>query len=140
MSSRFRFVVEVELERVEGKFAGRDEMSDAIQNALDDANPSSVDGIGSDGTSNYEVVGWDVNEEEVPKPGKKPRRLIDPADYPIMQRVHPQTGEPIGPPIDTRDAPRYTGPPARTSQSHALCDHPKTPGARSLCRAKREKA
>lgn len=31
-----------------------------------------------------------------------PRRLIDLADYPIMQRVDSQTGEPIGPPIDIR--------------------------------------
>jgi 3-oxoacyl-(acyl-carrier-protein) synthase len=104
MSSRFRFVVEVELERTEGKFAGRDEMADAIQNALDDANPSQVDGIGNDGTSTYEV---------------------DPADYPIMQRVHPQTGEPIGPPIDTRRL------------SHAGHDHPATAAARAQCRAQR---
>jgi hypothetical protein len=125
MSSRFRFVVEVELERTEGKFAGRDEMADAIQNALDDANPSQVDGIGNDGTSTYEVVGWDVAEEEVPKPAKRGRRLIDPADYPIMQRVHPQTGEPIGPPIDTRRL------------SHAGHDHPATAAARAACRAQR---
>lgn len=35
-------------------------------------------------------------------PKASPRRLIDPDDYPIMRRVDPQTGEPIGPPIDTR--------------------------------------
>lgn len=65
--SRFRFVVEVELERLEGKFAGRDEMAEELQQALDDANPSQVDGIGADGLSSYEVVDWTVEEEELPK-------------------------------------------------------------------------
>lgn len=84
-----------------------------------------VDGVGADGMSSYEIVGWDVNEEEIPKPTKK-KRLINPAEYPIMQRVDPVSGQSIGPPIDTRQ------------QSHAECDHPKTPAARAACRAKRE--
>jgi hypothetical protein len=62
MSSRFKFVVEVDLDRVEGKFASRDEMAEQLQEALDSANPGSVDGIGADGMSSYEVSGWEVNE------------------------------------------------------------------------------
>jgi hypothetical protein len=62
MTSRFKFTVEVSLERVEGKFASRDEMAEQIQEALDSANPSTVDGIGSDGTSSYEVSDWEVSE------------------------------------------------------------------------------
>lgn len=60
MSSRFVFQVEVVLERTEGKFAPRDEMEEQIQEAIDSANPGSVDGIGSDGTSSYEVTDWMV--------------------------------------------------------------------------------
>lgn len=62
MSSRFKFTVEVTLDRVEGKFAGRDEMAEQIQEALDSANPYTVDGIGADGTSSYEVSDWSVSE------------------------------------------------------------------------------
>lgn len=39
--SRFRFVVEVELERTEGKFAGRDELSEQLFDAIDSSNPGS---------------------------------------------------------------------------------------------------
>jgi Cu/Ag efflux pump CusA len=64
---RFDFVVSVEVERVEGKFAARDEVAEQLQEALESADPGSVDGIGADGTSSYEVSSWDVQEQEQPK-------------------------------------------------------------------------
>ena len=60
MAHSFSFTVNVTLERTEGKFAGKDEMEEQIMEALEYANPSSIDGIGADGTSNYEVVDWEV--------------------------------------------------------------------------------
>jgi hypothetical protein len=62
MASTFRFMVTVEVERTEGKFASRDELYENIETALMDANPSEVYGIGSDGTSNYEITMWEVEE------------------------------------------------------------------------------
>lgn len=69
---RFTLTVEVEVERTEGKFAGRDEIADALVEAIEDANPSSVDGIGADGISSYEVVDWQV--EEQPQPPRRRAR------------------------------------------------------------------
>lgn len=68
---RFSYVVEVEVDRVEGKFASREEVAEQIQEALDNADPGSIDGIGSDGTSSYEVQSWDVQEQEQPKPVRR---------------------------------------------------------------------
>jgi len=59
MASTFVFTVTVECEREQGKFMSRDEMEEQIQDALDGANPGSVDG-GPDGDSVYEVAVWDV--------------------------------------------------------------------------------
>jgi len=75
---RFVFTVEVEVERVEGKFASRDEISEQIFEALQSADPSSIDGVGSEGTSSYEVAGWEVTEEEPPKPVRRPRKTVAP--------------------------------------------------------------
>ena len=55
----YRFTIEVEVERVEGKFAPRDEIADALISACEDA---SLYGLGADGASEYEVV----SVEEVP--------------------------------------------------------------------------
>jgi hypothetical protein len=60
---RFTYTVEVEVERVEGKFASRDEVAEQLQEALESADPGSIDGIGSDGTSGYEVTSWSVDEQ-----------------------------------------------------------------------------
>lgn len=57
---RFEFKVEVEVERLQGKFASRDEIEQAITDALHDANPAQFDGLGADGDSEYEVSGWEV--------------------------------------------------------------------------------
>jgi hypothetical protein len=62
MAHTFTFTVTVELARESGKFAGRDEMADAIRDALEGADPGSVDGIGADGESSYTVESWDVGD------------------------------------------------------------------------------
>jgi len=44
MASRFTFTVNVTAERTEGKFATRDELQEQIQEALEGADPSQLDG------------------------------------------------------------------------------------------------
>jgi hypothetical protein len=60
---RYRIVVEVEVERESGKFAPRDEVHDAIVSAILDADPGSIDGVGADGDSVYNVTEWNAGEE-----------------------------------------------------------------------------
>lgn len=62
MPSFFKFLVTAEVERTEGKFASRDEIFGELESALNDANPSELWGLGVDGTSNYEVTMWEVEE------------------------------------------------------------------------------
>lgn len=57
---KFEFTVTVEVERVAGKFASRDEVSEQLEAMLDGANEGMVDGVGADGDSEYEVVSWEV--------------------------------------------------------------------------------
>lgn len=57
---KVRLVVEVEVEHVTGKFAGRDEIEETLIEWLDGANEERVDGVGADGDSEYEVVDWAV--------------------------------------------------------------------------------
>jgi hypothetical protein len=59
---KITFTVEVELERVQGKFAGKDEIAEAIAEMIEGANESSVDGVGADGDSEYEIVSWEVTQ------------------------------------------------------------------------------
>ena len=61
MATRATFVIEVELERESGKFASRDELIDEIKEWLEDANQGTVDGVGADGDSVYEVTEWSVS-------------------------------------------------------------------------------
>lgn len=70
---RFSYVIEVEVERTEGKFASRDEVAEQLQEALEGADPSSIDGVGADGTSSYEVSSWDVQEQAQPAPVRRPK-------------------------------------------------------------------
>lgn len=71
MAMRFSFTVDVEVERIQGKFATRDEIADAIRSALEDAEHNiDVTSIGPDGDSEYEVVCCDIDEVEQKK-GKK---------------------------------------------------------------------
>lgn len=60
MAHSFKFMVTVELERSEGKFASRDEMAEQLESALIEADPGSLDGMGAEGTSCYDVVNWEV--------------------------------------------------------------------------------
>lgn len=62
MAHRFTFTIEVTLERESGKFASRDEMADALVDVLEQADPGTVDGIGSDGDSYYTVSDFTVEE------------------------------------------------------------------------------
>lgn len=57
---RFEMKVVVEIERLEGKFAPRDELEQEIFDALHDANPSEISNVGADGASTYEVTSWEV--------------------------------------------------------------------------------
>lgn len=62
MAHKFTFTVEVEVERTEGKFASRDEMSEAIIDNVRDSDPGELYGLGADGASTYEVTSWEVEE------------------------------------------------------------------------------
>lgn len=64
MTHRIRVTIDVELERIQGKFASRSEMAEAIIDELEGADPGSIYGIGADADSDYEVVGWDVNSDD----------------------------------------------------------------------------
>lgn len=60
MAHKFTFTVEVEVERVSGKFASRDDMENELITWLNDANESTLSGIGPDYESEYEVTDWEV--------------------------------------------------------------------------------
>jgi hypothetical protein len=66
---RITFQVEVELEREQGKFAGREEIVDAIEEWIQMADEGEVEGVGADGESTYTVTSWAVSE--VKTNGKK---------------------------------------------------------------------
>lgn len=56
---RFRYTVDIEVERVQGKFASRDELGEQLEQALLDADPGSVEG---ENGGEYEVTGYEVAE------------------------------------------------------------------------------
>jgi hypothetical protein len=58
MSHVFTFAVEVTLDREQGKFVSREEMAEQLAEALQDADPGSVDVD----ESTYSVSSWDVNQ------------------------------------------------------------------------------
>ena len=63
MAHRFTVILEVEVERTEGKFASRDEIAEAIQEALAHVREGeSLSGLGADGTSEYEIISSEVAE------------------------------------------------------------------------------
>jgi hypothetical protein len=64
----FDFTVHVSIEREEGKFASRDEMAEQISDALESADPGSLDG---EAGGSYSVVEWNVDEDVPVKPSKK---------------------------------------------------------------------
>lgn len=62
MAHTFEFKITVTLERTQGKFASRDEMSEALMSELEGADPGGVYGIGADGNSDYEVTDFSVEQ------------------------------------------------------------------------------
>lgn len=86
---RFDFLVSVEVERVEGKFAARDEVEEQLREAIEGADPGQVDGIGADGTSSYEVQSWDVQEQAQPRRQRHPK-LAAAADRNRARQEAPQ--------------------------------------------------
>ena len=74
MAHRFTVTLEVEVERVEGKFASRDEIAEAIQEVLASAGEGeSLSGIGADGNSEYEITSSVVIEVADETPAKAVR-------------------------------------------------------------------
>lgn len=66
----FSFVVNASVERLEGKFATREEIGDQLRAAIEGADPGTVDG---ENGGQYEVQSWDVEEDvEEAKPKAKP--------------------------------------------------------------------
>lgn len=55
----FKFLVEVDVERQEGKFASRDEIGDLLREALTEADPGTVEG---ENGGVYETSNWDVQD------------------------------------------------------------------------------
>lgn len=96
MQFTFTATVEIEVERSEGKFASRDELAEqlleAIQEALDSADPGSLEG---EMGGQYEVTMFEatVEEQEQPKPVKR-RKGVTKVEYRL------QEPEPIVPVID----------------------------------------
>lgn len=62
MAMTFEFKVTVTVERVSGKFASRDEISEALMAELEGAEPYGVSGLGADGMSEYETSDFTVEE------------------------------------------------------------------------------
>jgi len=58
--AEFQFTITLQVERVEGKFASNDEISERIQEQLESLD-FDLDGLGADGESTYEVVESDVD-------------------------------------------------------------------------------
>lgn len=65
----FEFVVSVRVDRLEGKFASRDEIKALLEEALESANPENLTG---EAGGEYEVNTWNVSDWEVP--GATPKR------------------------------------------------------------------
>lgn len=55
----FTFTINVEVEREEGKFASRDEIAEQIREAIESADPGSIEG---EAGGSYSVVTWEVTE------------------------------------------------------------------------------
>lgn len=79
---RFRIVVEVEAERVQGKFAPKEDVAEQIVEAIESADPGTISGVGADSDSEYEVVSWEVTEEEPPARPRRRRPARDTGDGP----------------------------------------------------------
>jgi hypothetical protein len=56
---KFEFKVTVEAERVEGKFASREDLAGQIRDELENTNPGSLTG---ENDGEYDIVEWEVEE------------------------------------------------------------------------------
>jgi hypothetical protein len=57
MAHTFKVELEIVVERIEGKFASRDEIAEAIEEALASTGEGeSLSGLGADGNSEYEII------------------------------------------------------------------------------------
>lgn len=66
----FSFTVTASVERSEGKFASRDELEEQLVEAIESADPGSLDG---DAGGVYDVVDWSVSADAAPS--GKPRNV-----------------------------------------------------------------
>ena len=65
----YQFNVTVEVERESGKFAGRDEIEEALMEGIESGvDGASLDGLGADGESTYTIE--DISIEAI-TPGRK---------------------------------------------------------------------
>ena len=71
MASNFTFEVQVSIERVQGKFATREELAEQVLGWLENCNEGTISGVGSDGDSEYEVQDFEVQEIEQQKRGRR---------------------------------------------------------------------
>lgn len=62
MSHTIKLTVTIELERIEGKFASRDEMTEALIDELEGMDPGEIYGLGADGDTSYSIANWEVGE------------------------------------------------------------------------------
>lgn len=58
---RVTLTVEVEVDRISGKFASKEEIKEALADEIERADPGQVSGVGADGDSEYEITSWTVN-------------------------------------------------------------------------------
>lgn len=72
---RVEIRIEIEVERISGRFASREEIEEALQEEVTSADPGNLSGLGSEGDSEYEVTSWDVTAVEPPKPVRRPRKV-----------------------------------------------------------------
>jgi hypothetical protein len=73
---RFTFTVEVEVQRNEGKFATRDELAEQLREAIEGADPGSLEG---ENGGQYETTDWSVNDTSDNTPAKKAKAAPKPA-------------------------------------------------------------
>jgi hypothetical protein len=64
------FTIQVEVERSEGKFAGREELANLIMEELSGADPGTLD---CENGGTYEVGTWEVQLNDPVKPRRKKR-------------------------------------------------------------------
>jgi len=84
---RFEFLVTVEAERTQGKFATRDELSSAIQEALEGADLQQFTG---DEGGEYEIS-WEVQEQDAKRPARSRPAGLPPGGSPPSSFGKPET-------------------------------------------------